>query len=262
MLNTSRPMIARLRAGTVSSVPMLLKAIEQFGVRILEPVIGRFDDESLARRLDAIEGLLKEVRYARPQSSADAQASYRDVGAGRGGHDGGGQSHPGVVPAQGSVVHETREGSAVALIETRRDINSLTGREGEALRRHLTALDNVVSLDRVRELAKSDNRRTTGLAYRRSGEDWTILPAGENRLWMPSSNPRRVTDFEGDANALRRDLDEVTRASRPIVAVHAGAFMRGGELLNFNSTVVRLGGKSKCGADLVLTDFVRRGIAA
>lgn len=38
MLDTSLPMVRRLRQGNLSSVPILLKAIEQFGVRILEPI--------------------------------------------------------------------------------------------------------------------------------------------------------------------------------------------------------------------------------
>ena len=251
MLDTSKPMIARLRAGQLSSVPILLKAIEQFGVRILEPIIGKFDDESLFRRLDAIEKLLGEVRHVR--TSIPASASHRALAA-----DGrAGGTAPRLARPEAVSVGAENENPALALVETRHDPAELAGREHEALRRHLNAFANVVSLDAARALAKADNTGRTGLAYRRPGEDWTALVAPENRLWTPSHEPRPITAYEGNVVALRRTLDEAARSPVPIFATHAGALLRGGKLMQFHSHVVRIGGRAKCGAECVVTDFVR-----
>lgn len=269
LLDTSLPTVVRMRNGEIPTPRIFLSAIKLFGLKILKPVTDEITDEiaapkSLYQAADYLERLIGELKNER-NARASASAPSSRLVLGRGGADdvrsrlAGGKARQLAADEGGEGGPEaTRTSRSVSLIETRRTFGSLSGRESEALGRHLTALDNVVSLDHARQIAQSDNRRTTGLAYRRQGEDWTILPAADNRLWVPSNDPRKATDFDGDVQALRRDLDEATKSAKPIYVTHAGAFVRGGELLNFNSTVVRLGGRSKCGADLVLTDFVRR----
>lgn len=255
MLNTSKPMIARLRAGTLSSVPILLKAIEQFGVRILEPIIGKFDDESLFRRLADIETsqnlLFGEIRHARTPS-AHPSLAHRPLGA----HGRGGGGIPRLVRTETAPVDTEGAGATLSLVETRR-VDGIPGAEGEALRRHLTAFDNVISLDAARALVTGDNLGHTGLAYKHPGEDYKLLVAPQNRLWTPSPDPRPITEYEGNVVQLRRDLDTAARSTSPVYAVHAGALVRDGSLIPFHSAVVRIGGKAKCGAEMVLTDFVR-----
>lgn len=250
LLGTSLPTITRIRRGEMPSAGVLLAAIKFFGVRILEPVIGKFDDASLVRRLDAIEGLLKEVRHARVQS-APPSLPRRDLDA----HGGDGAIAQGLGRPEAVPVGAEGAAASLALIETARD--GIPGAEGEALRRHLGALSNVVSLDAARALVKGDNLGRTGLAYKRPGEDWKALVAPENRLWTPSADPRPITDYSGNVVELRRYLDEAARSPAPLYVSHAGALLRDDSLIPFHSNVVRIPGRAKCGAALVLTDFVR-----
>lgn len=163
-----------------------------------------------------------------------------------------------MVRPAGAGLHPEGEAPAVALVQIREPAAVLAGGHCEALRRHLSLAGKVIELDAARALVHSDNLRRTGLAYRRPGEDWFAHVAEDNRLWTPSRDPRPITAFEGDVAALRRDLDEALASPEPVVVTHAGALSRNGELMQFRSTVVRIGGRSKCGAGFVLTDFVRR----
>ncbi len=52
-------------------------------------------------------------------------------------------------------------------------------------------------------------------------------------------------------------IDEAAAESGPVFVTHAGAVLRGGEIIPFHSAVVRIGAKSPCGASVVVTDFVR-----
>lgn len=254
MLGTSLPTVGRMRAGEVPSASILLRAIKAFGPTIIEAVTGSLDPAHHLAKLDRVEVLLSEIRNGVSRSPESVgPVSRGDV---RGLPDG--LRNPvGHASGQHVLPLETESPGSVALVQRRRNPSFLASREGEALRRHLNVLDKVVSLDHVRSIMQADNRRKTGFAYKRPGEDWTINPAGESRLWTPSTNPRRVTEFEGDVDGLRRDLDEASRSVDPIVVTHAGGFIRDGKMLTFNSSVVRIGGRSTCGAELVLTDFVR-----
>lgn len=247
MLNTSKPMISRLRAGQLSSVPVLLKAIEQFGLRILEPVVGSVDTASLVRRLDSILAEVGDIRHVVSREATAAVLAHSDGVVGSAGRAGEGEARE----AGEEGGHQVPR---LAIIETRRH-DGIPGAAGEALRRHLTG--KVVSIDAARALVKGDNYGRTGLAYRNPGEDWEALVAPENRLWTPSPDPRPITDFAGNVVTLRRDLDEAARSTSPIFVSHAGALLREGTLIPFHSAVVRIGGRAKSGAEMVLTDFVR-----
>ena len=261
VLGTSLPTIGRMRAGEVPSASILLRAIKAFGASILEPVTGPLDADYQLSRLDRVEVLLSEIRNGVSRSTAAAGSSLEGVGTVH--RRDGGRLSGGVgraldeLSGQHVLPLAAPGAGSVALVQQRRNLDFLSSRDGEALRRHLNVLDKVVSLDHVRSVMQADNRHKTGFAYRRPGEDWTINPAGENRLWTPSNNPRRATEFEGDVDALRRDLNEAAQSRQPIIVTHAGGFVRDGKMLTFNSSVIRLGGRSVCGAEVVLTDFVR-----
>ena len=270
-LGISEPTARGMLDGRLPATPTFLHALDLVGhaaaAKVLGRVIGRQD--SNAQRLAAMEASLQEfqrhveeIRVANTEGRAGAlsvlgfgsadvarpraeRARAADLG-------GEGRDRAGGLGQSG--------GSHLALIETRR-LDGLPGDEGAALRRHLTAFDNVVSLDAARAIAKGDNLGRTGLAYKHPGEDWKALVAPENRLWTPSADPRPITEFEGNVAALRRDLDEAARSLVPVYAVHAGALVRDGNLIPFHSAVARIPGRAKCGAEMVLTDFVRRGAA-
>lgn len=248
-LDTSDVTVKKMRRGELPNAVTLLRAIERFGLKILEPVVGRVDQASLACRLDAI---LAEVGDLRNVVSREAATSLASAPHGVLGKDrGAGEGEAGRTRRAGEEDHPR-----LALIETRR-LDGDPRAEGEALRRHLGALDNVVSLDAARALVKGDNCGRTGLAYRRQGEDWKALVAPENRLWTPSPDPRPITEYTGNVVALREHLDEAARSPAPVFVSHAGALLRNDSLIPFHSNVVRIPGKSSCGAALVLTDFVR-----
>jgi hypothetical protein len=249
----SLPTARKVFHGIVTSAPVLFRALEDLGesaaCRILEPFIGKIDQASIARRAAAL--LDERGPHARTRASSSLARPHGFSG------EGGGDRRGGEGEAGDPEIDGGRVVPGLALVGRRLPLATLDREDCAALRRHLS-FGKVVNLDAARRLMQSDNLGRTGLAYRRPGEDWTILPARDNRLWLPSTDPRRVEDFAGDVQGLRRDLDEASRSAEPIVVTHAGAFVRDGELLNFNSTVARFGGKAKCGARIVLTDFVRR----
>lgn len=264
-LQVSEPTARQMFAGRLPMVDTFLQSLvllkAQTARKVLASIIGddtpgvdEFEElKAIRARLDRvlpkIERLYVEGDHqeARPLALAPALAE----GSGRGGQGGRDREEVGLDALDRSL----------ALVQTRRSSAILAGDDLAQLRRHLTAFDNVVSLDAARALAKADNAGLTGLASRRPGEDWTVLVAPENRLWMPSHEERPISAFEGNVAELRRDLDEAARSHAPIVVTHAGALKRGENILSFHSTVVRIGGRAKCGAEMVLTDFVRRGAA-
>lgn len=253
------------RAGLIPKTDAFLAMLHYLGPQaareVLEMITGPADAGYHLSKLDEIEQTLKEIRHGVEATAQGASASLRSQGRreGLGMGDGasGADSRPGGHAGVPMASPSAPDGGTLALVETRR-LDGIPGRDGEALRRHLTALDNVVSLDAARALVKGDNYGRTGLAYKHPGEDWTALVAPENRLWTPSPDPRPITEFAGNVVALRRDLDEAARSTSPVFVSHAGALLRDGNLIPFHSNVVRIPlGKTKCGADAVLTDFVR-----
>lgn len=251
------------KAGSIPKTDAFLAILRYLGPQgareVLEMITGPADAGYHLSRLDEIEQTLKEIRHGIRATAAAGPALESRNAPGLRLADGLGDGAPGQVGGCGrqGVLALAGEGAAdhrgVALIETRR----LDRLGQEALRRHLTALDNVVSLDDARALVKGDNAGRTGLAYRRQGEDWKALVARENRLWTPSADPRPITDYTGNVVALREHLDEAARSLAPVFVSHAGALLRNDSLIPFHSNVVRIPGKAKCGASVVLTDFVR-----
>lgn len=255
LLDTSLPTIGKMRKGDLPSAAILLRAVQKFGLKLLEPVLGPMDDASLARRLDAILADVGELKHAVSQSATRSQnPDGLLVARGRGG-----DTLEGRGDSQGELFEQARrsEFSGLALVETRTPADAILARAScETLRRHLN--EKVVSLDAARALVKGDNLGRTGLAFRRSGEDWSVLPARENRLWSPENEARPIAQFHGDVARLRRSLTEASRSAEPIFVTHAGGLIREGEVMSFHSAVVRIGGKLRCGSDYVLTDFARQ----
>lgn len=139
LLGTSLPTITRIRRGEMPSAGVLLAAIKFFGVRILEPVIGKFDDASLVRRLDAIEGLLKEVRHARSQPAASASSADRDMGAAGRACDGDRRLHLGSVRPDGAGVLQESPPASLALVQVRRPLDIIDGGRAGEERGHLAS---------------------------------------------------------------------------------------------------------------------------
>lgn len=262
-LDASDVTVKKMRRGELPNAVTLLRAIENFGLKILEPVLGPMDNASLARRLDLILAEVEDLKHvvSGPGIASSAEAEDRGLVAARrvgGVAPGSGRrlAYAGGESGQAPAEYGGPDPAGLALVETRR-LDGIPGADGEALRRHLRALDNVFSLDAARALVKGDNYGRTGLPFKRPGEDWTALVAPENRLWTPSPDPRPITEFAGNVVALRRDLDEAARSTSPVFVSHAGALLRDGDLIPFHSNVVRIPGRAKCGAEMVLTDFVR-----
>jgi hypothetical protein len=245
MFNAPEGTIKRVRAGKLSSIPILLRAVETFGLRVLSPLLGPTDLASLGRRYDAV---FVEGGLAHDQSAAISPNARGLLDPG----SGDGQGSPG---AARSIDGQVLPG--LALIETRRDFDGIPGASREALRRHLSLAGKVVSLDYARSLVKADRLGRTGLAYKHPGEDWKALVAPENRLWVQSPDPRPITEFAGSVTSLRNDLEQASRSTDPLFVTHAGALLRDGNLVPFHSAVVRIGGRAECGAAFCLTDFVR-----
>ncbi len=253
---------------------MLCRAPMEAKLRILKPVLGALTSDyvisSVLGALQANFGVLRDAINARPpvaDMAAHLGLDPRERGDARpglagvvdlvaAGPDGAsGQAGDRCDGRPGQVARVSGGAASLALVETARD--GIPGAEGEALRRHLGALSNVVSLDAARALVKGDNLGRTGLAYKRPGEDWKALVAPENRLWTPSADPRPITEYTGNVVELRRTLDEAARSPAPLYVSHAGALLRDGKLIPFHSNVVRIPGQATCGAEMVLTDFVR-----
>lgn len=235
----------------------LVKSLgQEAAARVLEPLIGSRNQINLAARLDELDRNLGALRHDLSRSSTAVVAGVPHavldpagrVGEGPGGSAGAAGGYPG----SGLAAEED-----CVLVSVRRDPGDLAREDLSALRRHLN-IGNVISLDRARALAQADNRGTTGVCYRNPGEDWRAITAPENRLWTPSVEARPITAFAGNVVALRRDLDEAAAESGPVFVTHAGAVLRGGEIIPFHSAVVRIGAKSPCGASVVVTDFVRK----
>lgn len=241
--------------GKLPQSPTLLLTLDLLGPKlassVLERVIGK--QEANASRLVAMEQSLKElaqhVEEIRTSNSAGRARARALLGLGSGGVAGGEDSRTLGEPRQGSEPSGAAPG--IALVSTRLPLAKIN----PELKRHLSA--RVVSLADARTLAQADNLRRTGLAYKRAGNDWTLFPAHGNRLFTPSDDPRPVSTFTGDVESLRRDLSEAASSADPIFVRQAGAAMIGGDIVPFNSAVLRIGGRAVCGAVFVLTDFVR-----
>jgi len=270
---TAKVTALKAKAGLIPKTDAFLSVLRSMppGDRLdaISPLFDDVDVFGTIRRVAAMVPTLKELA-GHVEEITRANAAGRDglravlgFGSGQLDRSGAGASRVGGLDAIAAHHQSSGEagGDGLALVETRR-LDGIPGRDGEALRRHLTALDNVVSLDAARALVKGDNYGRTGLAYKRPGEDWTALVAPENRLWTPSPDPRPITEFAGNVVQLRRDLDEAARSTSPVFVSHAGALLRDGDLIPFHSNVVRIPGRAKCGAALVLTDFCRLGARA
>lgn len=229
-------------------------------LKVLEPVIGKPGDDPLGVAIDNLERSIGEYRNARARRAIAADAALLVPGGGRLG-----DALPGEVgrlaerhlrAAGDAVGCEGAEATgALSLVEIRQPPDAILSRkDGEGLRRHLS--QRVVSLDAARALVQGDNLGRTGLAYQKPGDDWTLLPARENRLWTPDPEPRPVSRFEGNVVELRRTLDAAAASAEPVFVTHAGALLREGRLMPFHSAVVRMPGRA-AGVRWVLTDFAR-----
>lgn len=264
-LGISEPTARSMFAGQLPSTPIFLSALGLVGpeaaAHVVSGVIGKQGVEST--RLAAMEQSLKELARNVAEirtSNSEGRARLRSVfGVGPAGVAGGEGAGAAGEAGEGGEPDGTSAG--IALVQVRRSVDDLSRPDHEALRRYLS-LDPVVSLDHVRDLVRADNLGRTGLAYKRPGHDWSVLPAPDNRLWEPTTEALPASSFAGNVVALRRDLDEAAESSSPILVNHAGALLRGERLLSFNSTVVRLGRRTPCGAAVVVTDFQRAGVAA
>lgn len=270
MAEVADPTVGRWRKKEVDpSVRPFLLMVRRLPLHLKRTILGPVLDDlgalDNAMRLSAMASSLKEMAEHVDEISRANRAGrggLRDVlGFGRAAGAGVDAEPTGLCGDVGGGDGDAGgelDSSALALVQTKRPASILAGDDLAQLRRHLTALDNVVSLDAARSLAQADNTGHTGLAVQRPGEDWWLWTAPANRLWRPSNDPRRISDFAGDQAGLRRDLEEAAASPAPIVVTHAGGFIRDGELMQFRSTVVRVGGRSTCGARLALTDFARR----
>lgn len=264
----SGPTAGRIMRGELPSTRTLLSLWHRFGMpavaATLRPVMGDVVELNNAARLAAMASSLKEMaRHVEEIGVANrsGRAGVRSVlglGSARGDNPSpeAAADRDGVDGGEGDAAGGRRAATgAVALVETRQPPDRLLSRpDGEALRRHLTA--NVVSLDAARALVQGDNLGRTGLAYQKPGDDWTLLPARENRLWTPDAEPRPVSRFEGNVVELRHALDAAAASAEPVFVTHAGALLREGRLMPFHSAVVRIGFREG-GTVGVLTDFVR-----
>lgn len=267
-LGISEPTARSMFSGSLPATPTFLMALDMLGVnasaKVMERLVGKRDNN--AQRLAAMEASLQEfkrnVEAIRVESSEGRARVAGLLGFGSGGVVG--TEGGGAVRVAGESVEQVGQHAepALSLVATRTTLEGIPRGNGEALRRHLSLSGRVVSLDAVRALVRGDNLGRTGLAYKHPGEDWKALVAPENRLWVPSSDPRPITEFAGSVTSLRNDLDEAAHSSDPLFVTHAGALLRDGNLVPFHSAVVRIGGRAECGAAFVLTDFCRLGVAA
>ena len=245
MLDTSLPMIRRLRAGNLSSVPILLKAIEQFGVRVIEPIIGRFDDESLFRRLDAIQASLDEVRDARTQPASAPASSHRRLGA-AGGDRRGVQS---AVLATGG-----QAAGPVSVIRLRRPLDDLAGPDRENLRRQVSAWRDrrgVLSIEDALAAAKGDNHGRIGVAIKRPGEAWELAH-------VASSHPFDVSTVDA---ATTREFDALASdPSQPWFLDTGATFVRDGAVVTTANWVARVLDRARNGTLILTAGFQPKAV--
>lgn len=131
ILDTSIATVDRMRVGGVPSAALLLRAIQAFGLKILEPVVGQVDTASLARRLDAI---LVEVGDIHNVVSREATASLASPPHGLlGSARGAGASEAGGTRRAGEADHP-----GLALVTSRRPLEILDGGGSGALGRSLS----------------------------------------------------------------------------------------------------------------------------
>lgn len=241
MLGASPASIGRMRAGHLPSAGVLLRAIQKFGIGIIEDVVGKFDDESLFRRLDAIEAILGDIRNDRASTAASSSSSHRDMGAPVGGGD---QLRP--------VVQGTGDGPPLSLVQIRRSAADIAGGEHSALRRHMSA--KVVSLEEVRAYARA--HRDVGYAWKESGGEWMVDPAETNRLWLGApAGPRPLARFPAPeyVGQMQRGFEEAALAAEPIVIEHCG--FAAGE--NIHAFVARWGSIARNGTEICAAAFER-----
>lgn len=238
-LDTSDVTVKKMRRGELPNAVTLLRAIENFGLKILEPVLGPSDNASLARRLDLILAEVGDLKNV--VSPAVSQASDNLLGAGVG-------TREGAVECAGTADEKVRSGLALV---TRRLPLDAAGRS-EALRRRLS-FSNVSSLDEARNVRAT--ARNLGLAWRRPGEEWTVDPADDNRFWRGLTGPLPLTAFPSPeyVEGLRRGFDEAL-SEGAVMFQHTG-FLDGEHI---HATVARLGAVANDGTQLVLAPFDRR----
>lgn len=260
LLGVSRMTVTTMRRGVFPNTITMLRAVEIWP-KIIEPLLGIGANN--AARLQAMESSLKEFADAFSQIRLENSQGLARLRSLRGIEHGGMAGRDAAGSAGGACSSSEPGGEAaggIALVETRSTANSILSRaEGAGLQRHLTS--NVVSLDAARALVQGDNLGRTGLAYRRQGEDWSVIPAPENRLWAPDPEPRPISRYQGNVVALRRSLEEASQSSDPVFVTHAGAVLIDGVPVPFHSAVVRIGREFRCGTRAVITDFARLGAA-
>lgn len=245
MLGTSLPMIRRLRSGTLGSVPILLKAIEQFGVRVLEPIIGQFDDESLFRRLDAIQSSLDEVRHARLQRPlSDPRAGSvldADVGNRR------------LVLADRESTGGSPDGT-VSVIRLRRPIDEIAGSGRESLRRQVNDWRDrrgILSIEDAVAYAKADETGRTGVAIRKPGDRWQLA-------YVAPANPLPSTIVD---EATGREFDALASQPKTPWLLDTGAtFLRNGSVTATANWVCRTLDRARDGTGILLAGFAPKTV--
>jgi len=71
VLGTSETTITKIKRGELPNAATLLRAVEKFGAKILEPVIGKYDEASLVQRLIDLERLIGDIRHAHALPSSN-----------------------------------------------------------------------------------------------------------------------------------------------------------------------------------------------
>lgn len=259
VLDASDVTVKKMRRGELPNAVTLLRAIENFGLKILEPVLGPMDNASLARRLDLILAEVEDLRHvvSGPGIASSAEAEDRGLVAARrvgGVAPGSGRriAYAGGESGQAPAEYGGPDPAGLALVQVRRSLDGISGTASAALRRFLTE-GNVYSLDAAR--AYKAQHHNVGIAYKPPGLDWTVDPADDNRLWADHAGPQPLTafPFQEHVAPLRRGFEEAARSVDPIILEHSG-FMAGEHI---HALVGRKGGVSNDGVEICLAAFER-----
>lgn len=129
-LETSDVTVKKMRRGELPNAITLLRAIERFGLKILEPVVGRVDQASLACRLDRILAEVGDIAHVVSREATAAALAHPHGVVGASGRAGEGE-------AEASRHKGGSQVPGLALIETRRPLETLDGGGSGALGRSL-----------------------------------------------------------------------------------------------------------------------------
>lgn len=261
---------------SVRAFLLALKRIQKvpgdMALKILEPVLGPMDTHSLARRLDAIlaeVGDLKNVVSIREGAAAGAQHSHGMVGDNPHGWSGAGGG--GVLAAgrgEGATADSGSAGGASAtgiqVVEVRRTIAALAGTECAGLAEHLnrwSERNGRIELADAVALAKGDNTGTTGVAFLRKGEPWTLahVASGNQEIGQDMTG-RAVADAPDKAYGAK-NAAEFTQAANdagnPWIIDRGASILRGGNVLVRRGRILRTVDQARDGTKILMARFVR-----